>query len=281
MRPDPLTRIGLVVQRAIALAEASLERLVAVQFVDRAVALGSLGFTALVPLLVISAAFVPGTDGLANTLIERFHLSGSTADLVRQVFAQPDDVRQSLSWLGLVLLIASALSFTRALQRVYEHAWQLPARGWRGTRAGLVWLGGIVVWTTIFATARRWLLDVTGSGGALVVLLGGNALLWLWTPWTLLAQRIAWLQLLPTALLTAIAMSGWSIGSAIYMPTAIEDSAAHYGTIGVAIALVSWLVAAGFVLVACAAVGAVLGKELVAPKERAQDVPRPVEPRIP
>jgi membrane protein len=56
-------------------------------------------------------------------------------------------------------------------------------------------------------------------------------------------------------------MTAFSIGSVIYMPEAIAASAGHYGSIGVAIALVSWLVGAGFALVACAGVGAVLGEQ--------------------
>jgi membrane protein len=236
-----------------------LDRLVAIQFVDRSVALGSLAFTAMVPLLVISAAFLPGTDGLATALIDRFHLDGSSADLVRTVFAQPDDVRQSISWLSVVLLVVSSLSFTRALQRVYEQSWGLAARGLRGTRAGLIWLGGVVLWSTVFAGARQWLVDLGGPVSALIVLLGGNVALWLWSPWVLLAQRIDWRPLIPTALLTAAAMTAISVGSVVYMPQAIDSSASAYGPIGLAIALVSWLVGIGFALVACAAVGAVLG----------------------
>jgi membrane protein len=245
--------------RGAELTRASLDRLVEIQFVDRSIALGSLAFTALVPLLVIAAAFLPGTDGLANELIERFHLTGSTANLVQEVFAQPDAVRQSLSWLGALLLIAASLSFTRGLQRVYEHAWRLEARGWAGSRAGLIWIGSIVIWATTFSAARDWLLDVTGPIGSLAILLAGNAALWLWSPWILLARRVDWQRLVPSALLTAVAMTAFSIGSVIYMPEAITSSADHYGSIGIAIALVSWLVGAGFALTVCAAVGAVLG----------------------
>jgi membrane protein len=253
--------VGARIRAAVDLARTCLDRLVAIQFVDRSVALGSLAFTALVPLLVISAAFVPGTNGLADSLVKRFHLTGSTAAMVRQVFAQPDDVRQSLSWLGLLLLIVASLSFTRGLQRVYENAWRLDARGFRGTRAGLVWIGGIVLWCTLFASARDWLIDESGALVSLIVLLAGNAALWLWSPWTLLARRVHWHQLLPTAILTSVAMTAFSIGSVIYMPEAIDTSASHYGSIGIAIALVSWLVGAGFALTACAAVGAVLGEQ--------------------
>ncbi|HEU4702700.1 MAG TPA: YhjD/YihY/BrkB family envelope integrity protein [Conexibacter sp.] len=255
------SRGGSLLARAAALARACLDRLVEIQFVDRSVALGSLGFTALVPLLVIASAFLPGTDGLSSELVQRFHLRGDTADLVDEVFAQPDAVRQSVSWLGVLLLLAAALSFTRALQRVYEHAWRLEVRGIAGTKAGLIWIGGIVAWSTLFAAVRDWLLELTGPVGSLTVLLAGNAALWLWSPWILLAQRVDWQRLVPTALLTSVAMTAISIGSVVYMPEAIGRSATHYGPIGIAIALVSWLVGIGFALTTCAAVGAVLGDE--------------------
>jgi membrane protein len=262
---DPLARLQHATRdharlsRTVGLTRAALDRLVEIQFVDRSIALGSLAFTALVPLLVIASAFLPGTDGLANELISRFHLHGATAALVRDVFAQPDAVRQSISWLGVLLLVGAALSFTRGLQRVYELSWRLEVRGLAGTRAGLIWIGSIVVWSTVFATARDWLLDATGPVGSLTVLLAGDALLWLWSPWILLARRVDWRRLVPTALLTAVAMTAISIGSVIYMPEAIGRAATHYGPIGIAIALVSWLVGIGFALTACAAVGAVLG----------------------
>ncbi len=246
--------------RLASLARACLERLVEIQFVDRSVALGSLGFTALVPLLVIASAFLPGTDGLPSELVRRFHLKGDTADLVNEVFAQPDAVRQSVSWLGILLLIFAALSFTRALQRVYEHAWRLETRGLAGTRAGLIWIGGVVVWSTLFGSARDWLLELTGPVGSLTILLAGNAALWLWSPWILLARRVDWHALVPTALLTSVAMTAISVGSVVYMPEAIGRSATHYGLIGIAIALVSWLVGIGFALTLSAGVGAVLGE---------------------
>lgn len=243
-------------QEATVLARRCLGRLAEVQFVDRAVALASLGFTAIVPLLVIVGALLPGTRDLADALIDRFRLEGASADLVRQVFTQSDATKQALSWLGVLLLIGSVLSFTRALQRVYEQAWRIPALGVRGTPAGLAWIAGIVVWITLFATARRALIDATGPAVAVVAVLAGNMVLWLATPYVLLSRRVAWRALVPTAALTAIALTLLSLASVIYMPGAIDDSAASYGPIGIAIALVSWLVAIGFVLVVSAAVGA-------------------------
>ena len=58
--------------------------------------------------------------------------------------------------------------------------------------------------------------------------------------------------------MTAAAATGVGAASIVYMPTAIGDAAGRYGEIGVAIALVSWLVVVGFAVVVCAAVGSVI-----------------------
>jgi membrane protein len=252
--------------RTLMLARACVDRIVRIQFVDRSVALGSLAFTALVPLLVIVGAFVPGSDGIADTFVARFHLTGSTAELVQQVFAKPDSARGAISVAGALLLVGSALSFTRALQRLYELAWRLDPRGWFGTVAGLEWIAVVAVWATLVASVRTWLLDHTGPVASLAIVLATGALLWLLTPYILLAGRIRWQRLVPTALLTSLGMTALSVASVIYMPDAITQSADRYGSIGIAIAIVSWLVGVGFVLVCCAAVGAVLGGETDAPE---------------
>jgi len=269
--PEPLAWLSRPIAgrtlpaRAVELVRACLDRLVRIQFVDRAIALGSLAFTAMVPLLVIVGAYAPGNDGIADALIDRFHLSGDTAELMEDVFTQPDSGRGAISAVGVLLLVGSALSFTRGLQRLYELAWRLDARGWKGTVAGLKWLAIAAVWAGVVTSARTWALDHTGPVLSLAIAIATSTVLWLLTPFVLLDGRVPWRRLLPTALLTAIAMLAYSVGSVIYMPDAIAESADRYGSIGIAISLVSWLVGIGFALVGCAAVGAVLGGETDAP----------------
>lgn len=276
LRFDPFERLSrpiagrTVPAQAIELVRASLGRIVHVQFVDRAVALGSLAFTALFPLLLIAGAYLPGGDSLSDELIDRFRLSGSNAEMVRTLFAEPTTTKEAVSWLSVLLLTGSALSFTRALQRCFELSWRLPMRSYRGTLDGLKWLLSLVLWVTALASAREWLVDQTGPFVALVIALTGGFVLWVWTPFVLLGGRVAWRKLVPTAILTSLSMTALNIGSIVYMPDAISSAADRYGPIGIAISLLSWLVAAGFVLVACAAVGAVLGGE----RDRAPEVPK-------
>ncbi|UGS35284.1 YihY/virulence factor BrkB family protein [Capillimicrobium parvum] len=247
--------------RAIEFGQRCLERLVEVEFVDRSIALASLSFTSLIPLGVVLGSISPvnGAD-FADGMIRRFRLTGSTAELVQSLFAPPSDVRQTVSIAGVVLLLASALSFTRGLQRVYERSWRLRSLGVRATPAGLAWLLGVAIVVSLLVPVRAAIADATGPLVALIMALATAFMIWLLTPFVLLSRRVPWRALVPTGILTGIGMTALGIGSVIYMPRAIEESADRYGSIGIAIALVSWLVGAGFVLVGCSVVGAVLGE---------------------
>jgi membrane protein len=257
-------RLESLGQDALRLARDCFGRAVEIEFVDRSVAIASLTFTAMIPLGVVADSVVPSVDRstLTDWIVRKFRLTGDSADLIRSVFAPPEDVRRAVSWLGVVLVIVAALSFTRALQRVYERSWRLESLGVRGTPAGLAWLLGVVIFLSIFTGIRSTLVDWAGPVLGIGVAIGFSTLLWLLTPFILLSRRIPWRALVPSAALAAVAMTALSVASVIYMPTAIADSAARYGQIGVAIALVSWLVAVGFVLVISAAVGAVLAERL-------------------
>lgn len=258
----------------MALARRCAARFVEIEAVDRAVALAALAFTALIPLGVVVGALSPTSDtnSIVTSLSRRFDLDAKTRDLLAGVFAPPESVRSTFSVLGILLLIVSALSFTRALQRVYERSWRLPPRGMRGTPAGLQWLAGLVVFIAVVASVRSWLISSAPAPLAVAVAFSFGMLIWIGTPYLLLGRRVAWLSLLPTALLTTLASAVFSVGSTIWMPHAIADSAAKYGQIGVTIALVSWLVGVGFMIVGCAAVGVVLAE--VSGLEPGDDVER-------
>src|SRR4051812_11605072 len=170
-----------------------LERLVEVEFVDRSIALASLTFPSLIPLGVVLGSIAP-TDGngFADSLIRRFKLEGSTAALVESVFAPPSDVRSTVSVVGVVLLLAAALSFTRGLQRVYERSWRLRSLGVRATPAGLAWLLFVGVVVTLLVPARDALDDLTGPLMGLILSLATAFFVWLLTPFMLLSRRVPW-----------------------------------------------------------------------------------------
>jgi membrane protein len=243
----------------VLLARAWLGRLVDVQFVDRSAALGGQAFTAIIPLFIVYDAVVPQVDGrdFATEVIDRFNLKGSAAASLRQALAPAGDVKQSFSVLGVLLVVISALSFARALQRLYELSFGLRSRGGvRGTPSTILWLALIPA----AITSREVISAIFDGVVGLTLGLVFGAVLWTVTPFILLGRRLDWRRLLPTGALTALSMSALSVASLIWMPHTVSDSAARYGLIGVAFALLSWLVAAGFVLVGAAAAGAVVAE---------------------
>jgi membrane protein len=153
-----------------------------------------------------------------------------------------------------VLLIVSALSFTRALQRLYEDAYDERRLGVRGTPWNLTWLA--VVAATI--ALRPLIVGLVGGAAGAIVALALNCGVWLVTPYLLLARRVAWQRLVPAALLTTFGITALSAWSLVWMPRAVASSARQFGIIGVGFALLTWLVVAGGVLALGATGGALI-----------------------
>jgi membrane protein len=233
---------------------------VQLQGFDRAVALAGQAFTALIPLLIVYSAVVSDATGrdFADTLIKNFELKGAAATNLKQAFAPPDEIESQVSALGVVLLVGSALAFTRALQRLYQLAWNQPSLGLRAAKWGLIWLAIVVV----IVTVRPYILGAVHGLTLLVLTIAMSTLLWLITPFVLLARRVPWRLLVPTALLTAVGMTTLEICSALWMPHTVATSAEQFGVIGVAFALLSWLVGAGLVFVIAASGGAIMETRL-------------------
>jgi membrane protein len=233
---------------------------------DRGVALAGQAFTALIPLLIVYGAVTSKASGrdFADHLVDAFDLTGAAAANVRQAFAPSTEVESSISVLGAVILVFSALSFTRALQRLYQLAWDQGSLGMRAAKWGLIWLAVVVATVTV----RPLLLAAVHGVTRVVCSVAVAGLVWLITPYVLLGRRVSWRRLAPTAVLTGVGMTGLALASAVWMPHSVATSAGQFGTIGIAFALLSWLVGYGVVLVVTAAGGAVIDGRLREYRER-------------
>ena len=247
-----------VMRGHIEIARRSIALFVDMDAVDRSMALAAQAFTALIPLVIIIAVAAEGGEGksLADQIVARFDLTGATADALRRGLPSTSSVREGLSGLSALVLTVSALSFTRALQRIYARAWDLEARGVRDSAWGIAWLAVFALYALLHPVLHGHVSGLAGLGASLAA----GTLFWLLTPYTILARRLPWRRLLAQAVLTAIGMGALRAGSAIYMPRALSSSAEQFGTIGLAFTLVSWLFAAALVLSAAAAVGATLSR---------------------
>jgi membrane protein len=234
----------------------SLRRFVDIEGAQQATVLAAQAFTSLIPFMVVAAALGPGDKELSERIVERFSLDGSAARSVRTLFNDAGEVESAVTWVGIVILVLSALSFTRAMQRMFERAYGHERRGPKDVWRGFVWLVGFATWLVVSSALRDAIESVGGS--VLAVALTGvtGFVFWLATPMLLLG-RLDWRRLAPGAVVSAVLGALVGVASAIYVPILMTWSADRYGLIGIAFSMQSWLLVVGFVAVIGAVIGAV------------------------
>ena len=232
-------------------------RLVELRIVDRALALSSKLFVAMLPLAILSSSVFAG-ESFGDELIARFGLTGPGANSARELFASPGQVQSSLGVLGLLILVSSVLSFARALEAVYLDCWRLPPSPPGAFKRRLAWLGGLFVYTIVLTPLRSLLTDPLGHR---LVAAAGAAALFLWTPYVLLGRRVEWRRLVPTGLITGGSILIMGVGAAIALPRMLTNSTEHYGLIGFAFSIVSYLFVVAAVIIAAAALGSLVDEQ--------------------
>ena len=93
--------------------------------------LAAQAFTSLIPFLVVAAAFGPGEGDMGDRINDRFDLHGSAARSVDALFNDAGEVTGAVTWVSVIILVLSATSFTRALQRMFQRAYQTDPGSWR------------------------------------------------------------------------------------------------------------------------------------------------------
>jgi membrane protein len=241
------------------------ERMLEIEFVDRSVALAGKAFVSFFPLVIVVAAFVPERirSSIHTSVTARFGLRGDSLTIAKEAFASSDDIRKATGVLGLALTIFFATSFTTALQRVYLRAWRRPPRAagvgayWRGA----VWLLVVLVGLALLGGLRGALGGGLGFGLFAIVSLVVTAGLWWFTAWFLLLGEVRARVLVPTGMITGIAMIGYAASASIWMPGVVTGNEAQFGVFGVALALVSWFSGAAICILIGACAGPVLAED--------------------
>lgn len=222
-------------------------------------------FVSLFPLLLVIVAVVgfisanSSTD-VAARVVGELGLTGDAARAVRDAVSAAEGSRRAASVVGLAGLLWSGLGLVNALQFAYNQVWQVEERGIRDKAVGIAWLMGaalILVAGSAITTGLRWLPGVLAPLG-IVVALGINFALWLWTAKVLPNRDVGWRALIPGALLGALGLEALKVLGAYYVPRAVESSSQLYGSLGVVFAVLAWLLFFGRLLVYSAVLNVVL-----------------------
>ena len=237
------------------------ERFIAIAGIDMAFRLAAQAFISLIPLMVVAAFASPigGSKAFQTTLINLFGLHGAPRTMLQGLAGTGRQVSDSLTIVGILVIVYSAMSFTRTFRRVYERAWDLPKLGLKGTVGDVLWLVSLIVYLAVLSSIRGRLGGSLVSGVFALVLSFG---FWVWTPALLLGRRVPFLRLLPTGAVMVAGMILLAGFAQVYMPHLIVSKYRQFGQIGIVFAILSWFIACCFVLVAGACTGAVLGEWL-------------------
>jgi len=218
----------------------------------------------MIPLAVVTGAVLQsiGGDDLAERIIKRYELSGGGAEAVKDIFSPAGGTSTSIGLIGVLLLIVAVLSFTRAMQRLFEQAWELKPLSVRNTLNGLKWAAALM----LYIIGSGWIHGLIGQGElelvASLVVAPISAIFLVWSGWVLSARRITMRDLLPFGLIGAVLMTAYSIGATVYVPHLFDSYATRYGVIGAVFAMISTLFCVMIVLVGSAAIGREVHDEL-------------------
>jgi uncharacterized BrkB/YihY/UPF0761 family membrane protein len=240
-----------------------LRRFQSLEGFDRAVALASLTFTALIPLGIVLSGVIYEHDAGAQ-LVDRYGLEGKGATAVRDLFDRGDDLASGFSLFSAFLLLVTILSFSRALQRLFERAWELEPLSLRNTKNGLVWVIGLLVYSTVAGFTRSAYDDGVMELLTIVVLLVLGLAFVVFTGISLSNRRLSPQQLMPIAVLVVALGAIFAVGGDIYVPRLFNSYADRYGAVGAVFAMISWLFVLMVALVAAVAVGREVWAELEA-----------------
>lgn len=237
------------------------DRVLAANVLDAGTRLAAQAFLVSVPLLFAVAAFAPQSvrEEFLRSLSAMFGLTGTSQTELQQVLSDPagKSLHQTTGVLGLLLTLLSATSFSRAMARVCERAWRLPRAGARvAAWRWVVWLLLLVAVTLLQAPVRDGFGVGLWLGTPLLFLVATG--LWLLTQHLLLAGRVPWRRLLPGALLTAAATTALNVTARLYIPGALDRALAEYGSLGMVLTVLSWLIVVCVAISLTVTVGAVL-----------------------
>ena len=235
-------------------AEDLWHRLDALDFMNQAMILTG-------TLLLCALPFLLATAGLAgvsaeSSLSRRLGLNQQAAADFSHLFASSGATSAPVTGFSFALLVLFGLAGVSVVQELYLRAFGLDPRGVRDLPRKLISLGLTVGWLFLSGLAGP---SVRAAGPVVygLVILAVFTGFWWFSMRFLLAGRIPWRRLFPSAVATGLCWLGMvAVFSATFSGMVIS-SYKRYGPIGVVFDIMSVLLAIGVVIILGAVVGIV------------------------
>jgi membrane protein len=191
------------------------------------------------------------TNLLAQRLITRMHLTGSTADIVRQTFGTTANNALAATLAVVISFLFWGIGIGQLYRDIYTRAWKVQTARASDQVLFTIWyfvtcgfLGLMFVATTQEASSRRPLFIPAWFALTIVY--------WLWTPRFLLHRKVSLKRLLPGAIIGAFVLGG-TVGTApLWMGPTLNQNARLFGSFGVVLALLAFVLIAITISMVCA-----------------------------
>ena len=204
-------------------------------------------FISVIPLFIVGYAIIEAFDpkrSFATIIIQRFHLTGETANLVHTTFTNAQSGRNVALSISLVSLFITGFGVATTVQTAYARAFRVAAmRGAQKFVRGAAWLLLMLTVTGLGLTLRYWASSRPWWFLALMLPLtaGLNFVFFLVSPRLLLDLPFEWGHLVPGALVCVVVNGIVGIVSAFFLRNWMQAYGHAYGGFGIALAFLSWI----------------------------------------
>jgi hypothetical protein len=175
-------------------------------------------------------------NALANRIITRMHLTGTTAEIVSQTFGTTANNALAATFVIVIGFWAWGMGIGQLYRDLYERAWRVETAQSNDQVLFIIWyfvacgLLGLMFLATSFASSHRVLF--------IPLWLCLSMVFWLWTPRFLLHKKVSMRRLLPGAVVGAVVLGG-TIGTVpLWMGPTLNQNAQAFGPFGVVLALI-------------------------------------------
>ena len=255
-------RTATVTERALAVPGAGLvlrvlRDLAVNDITDRAMTLAAQAFTAVLPMVILLAAF-PDNDLVTDALGDL----GINTDQVDVADTTAPNSVTAFGLLGALMVIGGATSLSRAMGRMYTSIWQvtkLPLSGWWRWVVVILLLPVGVVAQGFSANLHG--INFTGitfgAYGVVGVILEVAATFVIWSlmftllPRLLVSGQVPMRLLALNGVVTGAFITVFLVGTRIALPTIMSETTQHFGTLGLVFAAISWLFFFAGIVVVC------------------------------
>jgi len=235
-------------------AQSVIRQLKELDFTAQAMMFGGGLLISVLPFLILLSEFAStSADG---ELSMRLGLNRTASGVMTGLFTSSPASLDAATVTSLIFVTIGTLAVAGSLREIYEKTFHQGQHGPRQFYRLPVWVLGLCLAVALETAVGRPVRDFAdGSWLIQVFTFAGTTVFFWWTMHFLLAGRVPWRRLLPSAIATGLFIVGLGVFSKFYFSATIISDNKTYGAIGAVFSIMTWFIAIGAVII----LGAVAG----------------------